>query len=160
MSAIEPGDFCRLARAHLDDWVPSGADHAAVAVLLSHFARSGPAEPLFLESLRALARDPNNGSLAAAARTIHDGWRIARSREFDLLRPLRLRADDRVAGAAGRRTAAAARRLDPERSGTAAQEPGHPEGRPKDDAAAAAPTAGADPTVRPVGPPSRAGRPR
>ena len=67
MSAIEPGDFCRLARAHLDDWVPSGADHAAVAVLLSHFARSGPAEPLFLESLRALARDPNNGSLAAAA---------------------------------------------------------------------------------------------
>src|SRR5262245_34374472 len=93
---MEPGEYCRLALSHLDDWVPSGADHAAVAVLLSHFARSAPAEPLFLESLRALARDPNNGSLAAGARTIHDGWRAGQTRELQVLRPLRLRPEDKV----------------------------------------------------------------
>src|SRR5438067_1754494 len=103
MAAMDPGEYCRLALSHLTDWVPTGADQAAIAVLLSHFARARPAEALFLESLRALARDPNNGSLADAARAIHDGWRAAQTREHELLRPLRLRGEDRASapGAAG-----------------------------------------------------------
>lgn len=98
---MEPSEYCRLALRRLGDWVPGGADHAAVAVLLSHFVRTRPSEPLFLASLRALARDPDNGSLAAAAVAIAEGWRAAKQRAAAEAQPITRRPEDQPAPEAG-----------------------------------------------------------
>jgi len=98
---MEPADFCKLALTRLQDWVSGQADEVAVAVLLSHFARSRPTEPLFLESLRALARDRANGSMAAAALAIRQEWLAARRHAEAEHEPLRLRPEDRPAGETG-----------------------------------------------------------
>jgi hypothetical protein len=91
---MEPAEYCAWARQHLDDWVPEGCDQAAVAVLLAHFARARPSDALFAESLRALARDRGNGSLASAATAIYHGWRAALARARSDAAPLTLRPDD------------------------------------------------------------------
>ncbi len=93
---MEPGEHCQTMLTHLDDWEHTLADRAAVASLLSYFARSRPSEALFLESLRALVRDPHNGSLAAAATAIHEQWRDALRREEAAREPIQLRPEYRA----------------------------------------------------------------
>ena len=91
---MDPAEYCAWALQHLDDWVPEGCDQAAAAVLLAHFTRARPSDALVLESLRALARDGANGSLASAATAIYHGWRAALARARLDSAPLTLRSDD------------------------------------------------------------------
>jgi hypothetical protein len=91
---MEPAEYCGWALEHLDDWAPVTADHAAIAVLLAHFARTRPSEPLFVESLRALARDGAGGSLSSAAGAIYRGWRAELGRARAEGEPLTLRPED------------------------------------------------------------------
>lgn len=93
---MDPTEFCRAELARLADSEPRGADRAAVASLLMHFIVGRPTTALFLESLRALARDPSNGSLAAAAAAISEAWHDALRRAQAASEPIRLRADDRA----------------------------------------------------------------
>jgi hypothetical protein len=95
---VEPAEYCAWALQHLDDWVPEGCDQAAVAVLLAHFSRARPSDALFVESLRALARDQTNGGHANAATSIYRGWRAALTRARVDAAPLALRPDDAHAG--------------------------------------------------------------
>ena len=91
---MEPEAFCRAALAGLDDWVTEAADQAAVTVLLSNFIRTRPTEPLFMESLRALARNRDNGSLSRAAVAIWERWRLEKNRPARRDEPLPLRPED------------------------------------------------------------------
>jgi hypothetical protein len=93
---MDPTEFCRAELARLADSEPRGADRAAVASLLMHFISGRPTAALFLESLRALSRDPSNGSLAAAAIAINEAWHDALRRAQSEAEPIRLRADDRA----------------------------------------------------------------
>ena len=142
---MEPAEFCAVALAHLDDWAPVAADRAAVAVLLAHFARARPSEPLFVESLRALARDRGNGSLATAAAAIRDEWRAALARGQSAAAPVRLRPEDRPVGLP---------------RGVPAREPPAP--APPSRGVGGPPAAGPEPrgAPRPAGPPKGRGTPR